>query len=137
MKGPPIPMSTILENHHVLAVHDVRKSAEFYVNALDFVIVAEPDGWVFLRKDRCMIMLGECPDDMPASDLGCHSYFSYLHVDNADTYHARIEASGLAVRLGQLADEPWGMREFSLTTPDGHRMRIGHHLASSGSKPHD
>jgi len=27
---------TILQNHYVLAVHDVRKSAEFYVGALGF-----------------------------------------------------------------------------------------------------
>jgi hypothetical protein len=29
---------------------------------LGFRIVAEPDGWIFVAKDGCMIMLGECPD---------------------------------------------------------------------------
>ena len=124
----------ILENHYVLAVHDVRKSAEIYIRALGFEIVAEPEGWIFLRKDRCMIMLGECPDDMQASELGCHSYFSYLHVDDADAYRARAEECGLGVRVGPIADEPWGMREFSLTTPDGHRIKIGHSLGSSGDE---
>jgi catechol 2,3-dioxygenase-like lactoylglutathione lyase family enzyme len=51
-------MSTILQSHYVLAVHDVRRSAEFYVRMLGFRIVAEPDGWIFVAKDGCMIMLG-------------------------------------------------------------------------------
>src|SRR5687767_5584219 len=118
-------MPEILQNHYVLAVHDVRKSAEFYVLALGFEIVNEPPGWVFVQKDACMIMLGECPDDMHASALGCHSYFAYLRVDDADAWHAQVVASALAARVGDVADEPWGMREFSVTTPDGHRIRIG------------
>lgn len=118
-------MPTILQNHHVLAVHDMRKSAAFYVGALGFEIVAEPDGWIFVRKDDCLIMLGECPDDLPASELGCHGYVAYLRVDDADAYHAAIQSSGLAPAISSVATEPWGMREFGVTTPDGHRFRIG------------
>jgi uncharacterized glyoxalase superfamily protein PhnB len=70
-------------------------------------------------------LLGECPDEVSADQLGCHSYFAYLRVDDAEEYHARVERSGLAPRLSPVAAEPWGMREFSLTTPDGHRIRIG------------
>ena len=126
-------MSTILGNHYVLAVHDVRRSAAFYVGALGFAVVAEPPGWIFVRKDGCMIMLGECPDDLPAGELGCHSYFAYLRVDDADAYRARVEGSGLAQRVGPIADQPWGMREFALTTPDGHRIMIGQLLERSES----
>jgi len=79
-------MPTILQNHYVLAVPNARRSANFYVQMLGFHIVAEPSGWVFVKKDHCMIMLGECPDDLPASELGYHSYFAYLRVDDADGY---------------------------------------------------
>ena len=34
---------TILANHYVLAVHDVRRSAAFYLGALGFEIVAGQD----------------------------------------------------------------------------------------------
>lgn len=37
-------MSAILQNHYVLAVHDVRRSADFYVRMLGFHIVDEPPG---------------------------------------------------------------------------------------------
>ena len=63
-------MSPILQNHYVLAVHDVRRSAKFYVEMLGFRIVNEPPGWIFVARDNCMIMLGECPDDMAPSELG-------------------------------------------------------------------
>lgn len=122
----------ILQNHYVLAVHDVRKSAEFYVRALGFEVFAEPPGWIFVRKDRCTIMLGECPDDLHPSQLGCHSYFAYLLVDDLDACHAKIRTSGLAARLGEITAQPWGMRELALTTPDGHRIMLGQPIFPEG-----
>ena len=120
-------MSPILQNHYVLAVHDVRRSAEFYVNVLGFRVVNEPPGWIFVEKDFCMIMLGECPDDLPASDLGCHSYFAYLRVSDADSYYRHVRAhEGIVV--SKIEDKPWGMREFHVHSPDGHRITIGHSL---------
>ena len=121
-------MSTILQNHYVLAVHDVRRSADFYVRMLGFQIVNEPPGFSFVEKDNCMIMLGECPDDLPASELGCHSYFAYLRVADADNYYADLKAKG-ADLISEIEDKPWRMREFGLRTVDGHRIMIGHLLA--------
>ena len=122
---------TILQNHYVLAVHSVGESAGFYVDKLGFQVTAEPPGWIFVRRDNCMIMLGECPDDMPASQLGCHNYFAYLRVDDVNAYHAQLQEKGVTP-LSPLADEPWGMREFSIVTPDGHRIRIGQDIRVSG-----
>jgi catechol 2,3-dioxygenase-like lactoylglutathione lyase family enzyme len=121
-------MSPILQNHYVLAVHDVRKSAGFYVEMLGFRIVAEPPGWIFVAKDNCVIMLGECPQDMHPSELGCHNYFAYLRVADADEYYNELKAKG-AELLSEIADKPWQMREFALRTVDGHRITIGHSLA--------
>lgn len=117
-------MPTILQNHYVLAVHNVRLSAQFYVDVLDCKIVSEPAGWVFVKKDNCMIMLGECPDDMHPSELGCHNYFAYLRVDDVDTYYIRAQRAG-AQFISGVANKPWGMREFGVKTPDGHRIMIG------------
>jgi catechol 2,3-dioxygenase-like lactoylglutathione lyase family enzyme len=120
-------MSAILQNHYVLAVHDVRRSAEFYVKMLGFDVVGEPPGWIFVAKDNCMIMLGECPDDMHPSQLGCHSYFAYLRVDDADGYYTDLKAKGADV-TSEIEDKPWNMREFGVRTFDGHRITIGHSL---------
>lgn len=117
-------MSQILQNHYVLAVHDIRKSAGFFVDKLGFQVTAEPPGWVFVKKDNCMIMLGECWDAIPAGELGDHSYFGYLRVDDVDRYYDELIAKGVEMML-PLSDKPWGMREFGVRTPDGHRIMIG------------
>jgi len=117
-------MPTILQNHYVLAVPDRRASAKFFVDVLGFQIVAEPPGWIFVRKDNCMIMLGECPDALHPSKLGDHNYFAYLRVDDADAYLTQIKAAGVRP-LSDIEDKPWGMREFSVRTPDGYRVMIG------------
>jgi catechol 2,3-dioxygenase-like lactoylglutathione lyase family enzyme len=121
-------MPAILQNHYVLAVHNVRESARFYVDALGFAIVLEPPGWIFVKKDNCMIMLGECPDDMHPSALGCHNYFAYLKVDDVDAYAAELREKGVEL-LHAVADKPWGMREVGVKTPDGHRIMIGQEIS--------
>jgi len=118
-------MPTILQNHYVLAVHNIRESARFYVDVLGFEIVNQPAGWIFVRKDNCMVMLGECPDDMHPSELGCHNYFAYLRVDDADAWYEQLRSKRVSF-LQEIADKPWGMREFGVKTPDGHRIMIGH-----------
>jgi len=115
----------VLQNHYVLAVHDVRRSADYYVRMLDFAVAAEHPGWIFVAKDNCMIMLGECADEVPAGELGNHSYFAYLRVDDADTYFAQLREKG-AEFISTIQSKPWAMREFGIRTPDGHRIMIGH-----------
>ncbi len=117
----------ILQNHYVLAVPNVRESARFYVEKLGFETVADHPGWIFVARDNCMIMLGECPDDIHPSELGCHSYFAYLRVDDVDAYHAELHARGIEP-LSVPVDEPWGMREFAIRTSDGHRIKCGQEI---------
>jgi catechol 2,3-dioxygenase-like lactoylglutathione lyase family enzyme len=127
-------MPTILQNHYVLVVHNVRESARFYVDILGFKITHEPPGWIFVTKDHCMIMLGECPDDMHPSQLGCHSYFAYLRVDDVDAYHADIQSKNPDPPnpIHPPTDKPWGMREFTVKSPDGHRITIGQIITPTG-----
>ncbi|HYP28579.1 MAG TPA: VOC family protein [Blastocatellia bacterium] len=126
-------MPKILQNHYVLAVHDLKKSSGFFVDYLDFEVVAEPPGWVFVEKDNCIIMLGKCPDDASPGELGSHSYFGYLLVDDADGYYESLKAKGVEP-LSPISDKPWGMREFALKTPEGHRLTIGQTIAEPESQ---
>jgi predicted enzyme related to lactoylglutathione lyase len=126
-------MPPIIQNHYVLAVHDVRRSAKFYQEMLGFTVVAEPSGWIFVARDNCMIMLGECPDDMSPGELGCHNYFAYLRVEDADWYYTHLKSKGAAL-ISEIQDMPWNMREFGLRTVDGHRIRIGHSIVVRSPK---
>ncbi|HEY6192746.1 MAG TPA: VOC family protein [Bacteroidota bacterium] len=116
-------MPSILQNHYVLAVHDLGASSEFF-QKLGFAVVLEPEGWVFVKRDNCMVMLGDCRDSLPASSLGDHSYFGYLRVDDADAYYKEIKSKGVTI-LSPLQDKPWEMREFAVRSPEGHRITIG------------
>jgi catechol 2,3-dioxygenase-like lactoylglutathione lyase family enzyme len=122
----------ILQNHYVLAVHDIRVSASFYIDVMGFEEVAQHDGWIFVQKDSCMIMLGECPDDIPPGDLGCHNYFAYLCVDDAEAYCLQLQVKQ-AEFLSMIEDKPWGMREFGIRTVDGHCIMIGQEVDGASS----
>jgi uncharacterized glyoxalase superfamily protein PhnB len=72
-------------------------------------------------------MLGRCPDAPPASELGAHSYVAYLNVDAVDEFYDRAVAAGADIRKPP-TDEPWGMRELGLRSPDGHRFMLAPHI---------
>lgn len=127
-------MPTIRRHHFVLAVHDMRATAAFFCDTLGFRVVNDPPGWLFVARDACTIMIGECPGSIPAAKLGDHSYFGYLVVDDATALH--VEASRRAPSsIGRLEDKPWGMREFAVRTPEGHRLTVGQDLAPAAGTP--
>jgi uncharacterized glyoxalase superfamily protein PhnB len=121
-------MPTITHMSYVLAVPDLARASAYFRDVLGFTRQAEPPGWDFVVRDGCRVMLGECPDDMAPAELGSHSYFGYIVVDDLDAFHAEIAAKGAIIRKPP-ADQPWGMREMAVGTPDGHRIMFAQPLA--------
>jgi catechol 2,3-dioxygenase-like lactoylglutathione lyase family enzyme len=123
--GTGSDMSKLIGSRFVLAVKNLAASKAFYCDVLGFV--EEPiraDGWAFLRRDDVAVSLGECPDGPAASEIGDHSYMAYLLVDDARGLCEAIRNQGGAI-LSDVADKPWGMREFLIRTIDGHRICFG------------
>jgi catechol 2,3-dioxygenase-like lactoylglutathione lyase family enzyme len=119
----------ITGNRYVLAVRNLKESSAFYKNKLGFQTVWEGDGWHFLVRDAINIMLGECPDDKPASEINCHSYFAYLEVQNIDRLYDEYQSKEVEI-LSNIENKPWGQREFSIRTIDGHRITLGEEVSS-------
>ncbi len=113
----------------VLAVPELQKSVAFYRDQLGFTLHFEVEGWAFLSRDQFRLMLGECPDAMPASETGDHSYFAYVTVDSVDDLYLEFLKNGVS-GIHEPADKPWRMREFAIRTPDGHRMTFGQEINS-------
>src|SRR5687767_6729200 len=111
-------------SRYVLAVKNLKASAEFYKDQLGFQTIWEGDGWHFVSRDAVNIMLGECPDDKPAFEIQCHSYFAYLDVENVDELYDELKSASVEI-LSKLENKPWGQREFSIRTIDGHRITLG------------
>jgi uncharacterized glyoxalase superfamily protein PhnB len=115
----------IERSNPVLAVHDLGRSGDWYRDVLGCVVEdPAPGDWRFCHSGEVIFMLGRCPDDPPASEIGNHGYIAYLSVDDVDAFHARAVAAGAEV-LKTPTDEPWGMREIALRSPDGHRFMLG------------
>jgi uncharacterized glyoxalase superfamily protein PhnB len=109
----------------VLAVRDLKVSTRYYKEVLGFSQdPIDADGWSFLTRDNFRVMLGECPDERPASELGNHSYVAYWNIEGVDRFYNEIAARGALV-TSRPADKPWGLREFGFSTPDGHRITCG------------
>lgn len=126
-------MSTILGARSVLAVRDLQVSTRFYMDVLGFQrdFGDGGDGWSFLSRDGFRVMLGECADAVPAGELGDHSWFAYVTVQEIDELFREVSARGAAI-TSALADKPWGLREFGVRTPDGHRITFGEPLPPAG-----
>jgi catechol 2,3-dioxygenase-like lactoylglutathione lyase family enzyme len=115
----------IKESMFVIAVPNLEESARFYRHAPGFEIHEMGDpGWRMYVRDECRIMAGECPDAIAPENLGDHSYFAYLVVENADEYFEVMRSNDVEI-LKTITDEPWQMREFAIRTIDGHRIMIG------------
>lgn len=122
------PGRTVVRIRHVLAVPELQKEKEYYIEKMGFVEDLPAEGWAFLSFGDFKVMLGECPDDLPARDTGCHSWFAHVIVANADEVYADFEARGAEI-ISEIGDRPWGIREFCVKTPHGHRIVFGSEIS--------
>jgi catechol 2,3-dioxygenase-like lactoylglutathione lyase family enzyme len=113
----------------VLAVPDLERNAAYFRDALGFRVEwADASDWRLLCRGDVRIMLGHCPDALSPAATGDHSYFGYMDVDDADAFYEEFVEKG-ALILDPPTDKPYGMREFTVATPDGHRLVMGQALA--------
>ena len=124
---PAAPEITAM--NFVLAVPDAMATARWWVDVMKFNALRDLGGWVFVKRGRCMIMLGSCPDAIHPGDLGDHQYFGYIEFDDIDAYYAEIDHDQADI-LSAPESKEWDMREFGVRTPDGHRVMFGQDLTS-------
>lgn len=118
-------MAQIVNFRCVLAVCDLDVSTRYYVDVLGFSKdPIDAPGGSFLTRDTFRVMLGECVGERPAGELGNHSYFAYWNVEGVDGLYAEFQAKG-ALLTSSPMNKPWGLREFTMKTPDGHRITCG------------
>ena len=114
----------------VLPSRDLDETVAFW-GLLGFELVFEqedPDPYAILAWGAVELHFFGHSGVEPAGSLaGC-----YLRVDDADVVHRSwrtLDLPGAGIpRLSEIADRPWGMREFEVVDPDGNRVRVGHIL---------
>lgn len=114
----------VVHTRHVLAVRDLAVAADYFKSKLGFDLDFTSPGWEFLSFGDFKVMLGECSDEMTAEATGNHSWFAHCLVENVDEVYAEFNERGAAI-LSRIANKPWGIRDFTVVTPDGHRIVFG------------
>ena len=114
----------VLHTRHVLAVKDLKVEADYYIEKLGFDRDFTAPGWEFLSFGDFKVMLGECADEMTAEETGNHSWYAHVLVGNVDEVYRELIDRGANI-LSPIANKPWGIREFSVVTPEGHRIVYG------------
>jgi uncharacterized glyoxalase superfamily protein PhnB len=118
----------IVHTRHVLAVKDLKVEAAYYIDKLGFDRDFTAPGWEFLSFGDFKVMLGECADEMTAEATGNHSWFAHALLENVDEVYRELVDRGANI-LSPIEDKHWGIREFSVVTPDGHRIAFGQLIA--------
>ncbi len=114
----------VVHTRHVLAVKDLRVETDYYLEKLGFTRDFTAPGWEFLSFGDFKVMLGECADEMTAEETGNHSWFAHALVENVDEVYQELTDRGAKI-LSPIGDKPWGIRDFTVLTPDGHRIMFG------------
>jgi uncharacterized glyoxalase superfamily protein PhnB len=120
----------IVHTRHVLAVKNLRTEADYYIDKLGFDRDFTAPGWEFLSFGDFKVMLGECSDEMTAEATGNHSWYAHALVENVDEIYQEFTRRGARI-LSPIENKPWNIREFSVKTPDGHRVVFGQLLNNS------
>jgi uncharacterized glyoxalase superfamily protein PhnB len=114
----------VVHTRHVLAVKDLKTETAYYIDKLGFDRDFTAPGWEFLSFGDFKVMLGECSDEMTAEATGNHSWFAHVLIKNVDEVYNEFTDRG-AQMLSPIENKPWGIRDFSVKTPDGHRIVFG------------
>jgi predicted enzyme related to lactoylglutathione lyase len=118
-------MTEFLNCRPNLEVADLAPAAAFLRDVLGFVVeVDEPEmGLMLLHRDAVGLAL------VRSVSPGVNATTAvYIGVTGVDGLHERCAASGAHIVTG-LADHPWGLRDFVLEMPGGHRLALGERIS--------
>jgi catechol 2,3-dioxygenase-like lactoylglutathione lyase family enzyme len=105
----------------VLAGSDLDRTITYY-RSLGFDLVEKCDEHYLLMSARDIELHFAGGNDGPAPGI------VFIHVPDAGQRWKELTNNGVR-GLSPVQDQPWGLREFTATDPDGNRIRIGSHPA--------
>lgn len=120
-------MFRVTKTQHVLAVNDLDVAEKYFIDKLGFTLRSRIGDWSFLNLDDFYLMVGHCVGEMPAKDTNNHAYFAYVNCEGIDELFNAYQERGVEFTQ-TIADKPWGLREFGVATPEGHRIMFGQEI---------
>ena len=112
----------------IIGTRDVERAIGFYVDrlgfALKFKVGTAPAYYLGFLRDRVELhMQFQYPHEMGTLRLR-------ILVDDVDALYEEYQSRDVFCDKTQLADKPWGTREFALYDPDGNALTFYRHLLS-------
>ena len=107
----------------VLPVRDIEASLAFYCDQLGFTATfrwQDPPTYIVMNRDEAVhIHLVKLEDEDP--DRTESNTLIYIFVYDVDAIHEELLARGVAID-DPIGDRDYGMRDFDVLDPDGHRL---------------
>jgi uncharacterized glyoxalase superfamily protein PhnB len=103
----------------VFQVRDLAEALHYYCAVLGFT-----EAWKFgSPAHRAGVALGEIEIQLDGSGLGAMTGTStaYCHMTGIDEHYAACRARG-AKLVRELAERPWGVRDFQVEDPSGNKI---------------
>ncbi|PHS28768.1 MAG: glyoxalase [Robiginitomaculum sp.] len=105
---------------------DFELSKSFYQD-MGFTKGWDSDGMAYFHHRNCSFLL----QDFYVADHA-NNFMMHLLVEDVDAWFRKVMSSGLGekynVKITQVEDQPWGMRDFVVIDPTGVLWRIGQNI---------
>jgi uncharacterized glyoxalase superfamily protein PhnB len=132
MNSAPLTPGYVFAAWPQLLVEDVAATVAYYWSTLGFGVrleLGDPPVYAIVERDQAVIHLMAAPPGSmrPNHHVVPHATDVYLSVEKAAALLMELRARGAKV-VGDLADQPYGMREFTLEDLNGYRLGFGQEL---------
>ena len=121
--GPEMSNLKITEIKAFVPSKDFELSKQFYKD-LGFTMASEGGGIAYFHFGHVSFLL----QDFCAASFA-ENFMMHILVEDVDAWWNLVQQSGVltkyGVRVTELADQPWRMRDFCLYDPSGVLWRIG------------
>jgi catechol 2,3-dioxygenase-like lactoylglutathione lyase family enzyme len=130
----------LLQAIPALPVKEIARSVAFYRDQLGFSVAHQEEGFAIVRRDAVEVHLWAASDERwptrggPSPVVsGAESFIAgtascRIGVTGVEELHRGLAPRGILHPKGQLADRPWGTREFAVLDLEGNLLTFFEHI---------
>jgi len=122
----------------IIQCQHIEQTLEFYQQALRYIIISKTETdtglqWAYIKSDNTFLMLQKSTNATGASQdktsnstpLTSQSNNIILHYYTADVSAQRQFMAAKGIKVGQLEDTAYHIRQFFVEDPEGNKIVIG------------
>lgn len=116
----------------VIQCRNINKTLDFYQLALRYIVISKTETdeglqWAYIKSDNTYLMLQKNTSlvDQPHLD----NIILHYYTSDVTAQHQFMTARG--VKVGQLEDTAYHVRQFYIEDPEGNKIAVGQDIKSS------